>query len=357
MAHSFRVGVVTPHGTSAGSNIVDSTSNVFTVGDLTIETGSNPETIDVFFERNDIDDSTVEIDVRYPAAIDDFGCNVTQQFSQTDTMYDDLTAEPYAIDTDYVQSSFTINDPQNEVYSFDCASETTPEINGKYVVTQTSFPFIEQANNFRLGEIIPTTGDFGGLDLITLIVIIVSMVGFSSKNPAAGIIISVMILGATSFFELITIPTTVIGAISSGCCVGSNRDGEKIAMIDSALKIMLLMWSISFSILGGQYIIADVYEIEIMNTWTDFDGDGDADVTPLKSHLLSIINEETINETTQNIVTADFRNNSTYYDRVETFTHRCGICCLGTCHITIRHIHIQFIISAWDSINVHCIFL
>ena len=80
------------------------------------------------------------------------------------------------------------------------------------------------------------------------------------------------------------------------------------------------MWSISFSILGGQYIIADVYEIEIMNTWTDFDGDGDADVTPLKSHLLSIINEETINETTQNIVTADFRNNSTYYDRVETFT-------------------------------------
>ena len=213
MAHSFRVGVVTPHGTSAGSNIVDSTSNVFTVGDLTIETGSNPETIDVFFERNDIDDSTVEIDVRYPAAIDDFGCNVTQQFSQTDTMYDDLTAEPYAIDTDYVQSSFTINDPQNEVYSFDCASETTPEINGKYVVTQTSFPFIEQANNFRLGEIIPTTGDFGGLDLITLIVIIVSMVGFSSKNPAAGIIISVMILGATSFFELITIPTTVIGAL------------------------------------------------------------------------------------------------------------------------------------------------
>lgn len=90
--------------------------------------------------------------------------------------------------------------------------------------------------------------------------------------------------------------------------------------MESALKIMMFMWAVSFSLLGGQYIIGDVYGITLQNTWTDFDGDGAADNIAIKSHLLTIIDEDTINTTTQNIVTANFTTNSTYYDKVETFT-------------------------------------
>jgi hypothetical protein len=93
--------------------------------------------------------------------------------------------------------------------------------------------------------------------------------------------------------------------------------------MESALKIMLFMWSVSFSVLGGQYIIGDVINVDLQNTWTDFNGDGVIDTSDhvkLKSHLLTIIDEDTINETTQNIVTANFTTNSTYYDKVETFT-------------------------------------
>ena len=93
-------------------------------------------------------------------------------------------------------------------------------------------------------------------------------------------------------------------------------------MIEAALKIMLFMWCTSFSILGGQYVVGDVIGIELKNTWTDFSDppDGIPDETSLKPHLLSIIDEDTINETTENIVTANFTDNSTYYDQVETFT-------------------------------------
>jgi|APSaa5957512535_1039671.scaffolds.fasta_scaffold01088_12 hypothetical protein len=92
---------------------------------------------------------------------------------------------------------------------------------------------------------------------------------------------------------------------------------------EAALKIMLFMWCVSFSVLGGQYVIGDVLGVTLENTWTDFDGDGDvddADHIPIKSHLLTIIDIDTINTTSENIVSANFTNNSTYYDKVETFT-------------------------------------
>lgn len=91
-------------------------------------------------------------------------------------------------------------------------------------------------------------------------------------------------------------------------------------MIEEALKIMLFMWSVSFSVLGGQYVVGDVFGITLTNDWTDFDGDGSPDNIPLKSHLLTLIDIDTINETTENIVTGNFQQNTTYYDKVETFT-------------------------------------
>jgi len=81
-------------------------------------------------------------------------------------------------------------------------------------------------------------------------------------------------------------------------------------MLDSALKIMIFMWAVSFSVLGGQYVVGDVIGIEL----TNFNGD------PVKSNLLTIIDVNQINTQTELIITANFTGNTTFYDRVETFT-------------------------------------
>ena len=80
--------------------------------------------------------------------------------------------------------------------------------------------------------------------------------------------------------------------------------------MEKALHVMLFMWCISFSVLGGQYVIGDVFGVTI----TNLDG------VPVKAHILTLVDEDVINTTTENIVTANFTTNSTYYDQVETFT-------------------------------------
>lgn len=81
-------------------------------------------------------------------------------------------------------------------------------------------------------------------------------------------------------------------------------------MIDNALKIVIFMYAAGFSLLGVQYTMADTIGLEM----TNLDG------VPIKSALHGFINDDEINTRTQNIVSADFQGNSTYYDKVETFT-------------------------------------
>jgi|TARA_B110000438_G_scaffold34686_1_gene34493 hypothetical protein len=69
------------------------------------------------------------------------------------------------------------------------------------------------------------------------------------------------------------------------------------------------MYAAGFSLLGAQYTLADTVGFTI----TNMDG------VPIKSALHGFIKDDAINERTQNIVSADFQGNSTYYDKVETF--------------------------------------
>ena len=80
-------------------------------------------------------------------------------------------------------------------------------------------------------------------------------------------------------------------------------------LIEKALQIMLFMWAVSFSILGVQYVIGDVIGTEVRN----YRGE------PLRSHVIELINQDQINRITENIVSANFTDNSTRYDRVETY--------------------------------------
>ena len=208
--NSFRVSAVTSHGTNSSGNIVNATAfSDFTIGSITVVNASNTNIVDVRFESAVVG-STTTVDVIYPNTVSDFRCDLAYQYAMTNQTYSGLTATAY--DTDYDTSEFNLVDANNEVITFYCWDASAPTVEGTYQVSQTSFPFIDQAMLFRDGTTFKTDGDFGGIDLITLIVIIVSMVGFNRTNPAAGLIISVMILGATSYFGLIEIPTIVMSA-------------------------------------------------------------------------------------------------------------------------------------------------
>ena len=95
-------------------------------------------------------------------------------------------------------------------------------------------------------------------------------------------------------------------------------------MIDKALMIIIFMYAVGFSMLGIQYTLADTFGI----TMTNMEG------TPIKSALHGFIKDDEINERTQNIVSANFQGNSTYFDKVETFT-------TGAAFVALSHIHIS----------------
>ena len=80
-------------------------------------------------------------------------------------------------------------------------------------------------------------------------------------------------------------------------------------MIENAFTIMLFMWCVSFSVFGMQYVLGDVLGIEI----TNFRGE------PVRPTLLKIIDQDEVNKITVDIVTGDYRDNQTAYDKVENY--------------------------------------
>ena len=72
---------------------------------------------------------------------------------------------------------------------------------------------------------------------------------------------------------------------------------------------MLLMWAVSFSIFGFQLVVADAIGMEL----TNYEGE------PIRSHLATLLNQDQFNTITHNIVEADFKENTTRYDKVETY--------------------------------------
>lgn len=77
-------------------------------------------------------------------------------------------------------------------------------------------------------------------------------------------------------------------------------------MIEKSLIIIIMIYSISFSALGFQYIIGDIFGFTI----TSFDGKN------VRSEVLDWINESYLNTVTTNIVTANFTENTTAFNRV-----------------------------------------
>lgn len=81
-------------------------------------------------------------------------------------------------------------------------------------------------------------------------------------------------------------------------------------MIDKALMIIIFMYAVGFSIVGIQFTLADVFNI----TLTNVEG------VPIDSALRGFIKQDELNLRSAAIVSANFTANTTFYDRIETFT-------------------------------------
>ena len=81
-------------------------------------------------------------------------------------------------------------------------------------------------------------------------------------------------------------------------------------MIDKALMIIIFMYAAGFSIVGIQFTLADVFGI----TLTNMEG------IAVDSALRGFVKQDELNIRSANIVSANFTQNSTFYDKIETFT-------------------------------------
>ena len=80
-------------------------------------------------------------------------------------------------------------------------------------------------------------------------------------------------------------------------------------MIDKSMYIIFFFYAVSFMLLGVQYVLGDVYHIEM----TNLDGD------PMQSALLEFIDTGTLNSITANIANSTDAENSTLDAIVNAF--------------------------------------
>ena len=72
-------------------------------------------------------------------------------------------------------------------------------------------------------------------------------------------------------------------------------------MIEKSLIVILFMYTVSFSLLTGQFVLGDIYGV----TLTSWNG------TPIKSDILSFINQDSLNDITLAIADVNSTRNNT----------------------------------------------
>jgi hypothetical protein len=216
--YSFRVAANTYHGINAtGGNIANATaSSEIAVGDLDFDAGDNPDVNPIWYENYVVDSTTNNVQVRYDSALT-VDCTITERIANNVSTYNGL-AETAAVG--YVYHNFTVTNAGNDVLDWDCYDQTDSTINGQYALSQDqsaigvgNIPLFSLMGNFT-GGLYGTEGTFAGIDLITLFIVIISMLGFNKKNPALGVGVMATLLGAAWYYGLIPWTSGVLGALA-----------------------------------------------------------------------------------------------------------------------------------------------
>jgi len=245
----FGVTITSPLGTSGMSNHV----TVITLEDSSIVSADPTTGGSAWFDIDSVNTQSINViefqretqniggtltdtlQVSYPSWWDEMTCDVDYKFAQKTEQYiegTDMTAQTMASNANKQVIGFNFQSVDNEVIEVECAPQQTTQDDGvsaKYVITQNSLgvlqsdgsysvglptiPLVAQITAFTDGEY-GTDGDLGALNIVGLFAILISMVGFNRLNPIVGVLLSASMIFILSWFGIITIPVTIVGAIA-----------------------------------------------------------------------------------------------------------------------------------------------
>ncbi len=218
--YSFRVSAIT-RGGQLGVNQINASGNIVTVTTDTffqptqnltgieVFNATNPNMEDILFTRTDINTTHISVDVDRPIAYN-LACNLDYKYAQFDHTFTSPTT--IVLDANTHRSTFTFVNSTSEVINMFCWDQSGSDT-GRYILTQTGFPFLDQIIQFRAGDF-GTSGNLGAFDLISLFAIVLIMLGMNRVNPTVGVIISVSLIGTLGFFEIVSLPSVIISALA-----------------------------------------------------------------------------------------------------------------------------------------------
>ena len=210
--YSFRVSAITIHGRNVTLAAIANGTAVsnFEIGSVFLPTTDNPETIPIAFEHHTVNSTTTNVKVIYDSSYA-LACDFRYPISQSNHTYTGLTEN--AISGTEVYSNFTLNGYGNELLDIYCWDTLDNSTNGRDRIGTTSIPLVGQVNSFQTGAF-GTSGQFGALDLMTLLIVIVSMIGFNRTHPIVGVAFMAAFIGAMTYYHVIAEQTTYLGAIA-----------------------------------------------------------------------------------------------------------------------------------------------
>jgi hypothetical protein len=209
--YSFRVGVWTAERglIVTGANIL----NVETLAMANYDIGQfelaadNPDSLQIRMTQEDTQNGKL-LSVTYPSTYD-LACDFGYKFAMQNQTYDNISGT--SIGNNRKLATFTFNGTGTEVISAKCYDQNSTDY-GQLTLTSSDFVLLSQIQNFRNGTY-GTTGQFGALDLVTVIVVFISMIGFNRVNPAVGILFAVATMFGLAYFEIISPITSGVGIV------------------------------------------------------------------------------------------------------------------------------------------------
>ena len=219
--YSFDVHAVSVAGMSEQGKIVRLLTSYddLQIGQVDFD-DTNADRLPLRFERTEASNGDIHIDAYFSLAFRPLSCTVTFQNGGTELEYAGINGQSEG--GGIYSNRFTFQDSSADVAILTCWPENV--VDGekhKQVISiaQTEFPLLEQIKGFQAGDY-GTQGTFGTLDMVALAAVLVTMVGFQRRNTAVGVILAASMLGVLAFFEMITLPTALFGAVAVVVMIG-----------------------------------------------------------------------------------------------------------------------------------------
>jgi len=197
-------------------NITTISLGNFTIGFATLE-ADNFDARDIKYTRRDEPNDVTKLEVVYPVAFN-LTCTFDYRFQNTNQTFANLVTVPESTDGGGIpalaeqKATFTFINASKEVIRVLCTDVNT-NASAPFLLTVSQFPIINQLMAFRAGDF-GTDGMLGAVDIITLGVVVMVMIGFNRWNESVGAIFAVGLLGGLSFFQIVEWQTFMFGTFA-----------------------------------------------------------------------------------------------------------------------------------------------